>query len=245
MHPRALTRRTLLGYGAALATAGATTLTMVGLSVEDAQIAEAESLGTLLDYAGGVPDADAIRDAGHTGVIRYVSDRRPGAEWMEGKPLQAREVDALRSAGLSIVSNYQFGKGPTADWRGGLEAGKRHGDRGVTLHRAAGGPDSAPLYVSIDDNPTAEEFGEQIVPYLLGWQSVVGPQRLGVYANSPTIDWARNAGLGTWFWQHNWGTPTGYVHPAAHLHQFEIDRRSVDGIAVDVNSILTPQYGQW
>ncbi|SLJ71408.1 Conserved exported protein of uncharacterised function [Mycobacteroides abscessus subsp. abscessus] len=127
---------------------------------------------------------------------------------MAGKPLLAGEVEALREQGLSIVSCYQFGKGPTADWRGGLEAGKKHAERGLELHLAAGGPD-------------------------------------GVYANAPTIELARVAGLGAWYWQHNWGTPKGFVHPGAHLHQFEIDKRTVDGIGVDVNDILKPQYGQW
>ncbi|BCK53421.1 putative peptidoglycan hydrolase [Nocardia wallacei] len=202
-------------------------------------------MGTLLDYAGAVPSADAIREAGHVGVIRYVSDRRPGAEWMAGKPLLAGEVEALRAAGLSVVSCYQYGKGPTADWRGGLEAGKRHAERGLALHSAAGGPEGVPIYASIDDNPSAADFATMIAPYLAGWRSVLGNGNVGVYANAPTIELARAAGLGSWFWQHDWGTPEGVVHPAANLHQFEIDERSVGGVGVDVNAILTPQYGQW
>jgi hypothetical protein len=74
---------------------------------------------------------------------------------------------------------------------------------------------------------------------------VVGRQRVGVYANSKTIDWALQDGLGSYFWQHNWGSPAGFTHPAAHLHQVEIDKRSVGGVGVDVNYILKPQFGQW
>ncbi|GAA3195344.1 hypothetical protein GCM10020255_096930 [Rhodococcus baikonurensis] len=59
------------------------------------------------------------------------------------------------------------------------------------------------------------------------------------------IDAMISAGVGTWFWQHNWGSPAGYVHPRANLHQFEIDKRKVDGVGVDLNSILTRDYGQW
>jgi hypothetical protein len=208
-------------------------------------LARAGGLGTLLDYAGGIPSAEAIAAAGHTGVIRYVSDRRPGAEWMLGKPLVADEVGALTDAGLEIVSCYQFGKGPTADWRGGLEAGKRHADRGLELHLAAGGPANAPIYASIDDNPTPVDFATMIAPYLLGWQAVLGADNTGIYANSPTIDLAHAAGLGRWYWQHDWGTPEGYVNPAAHLHQFAIDDDEVDGVGVDLNAILQPDYGQW
>ncbi|OQS17124.1 hypothetical protein B0T36_00400 [Nocardia donostiensis] len=234
-----LSRRALFGYTAAATAAGA-----VGMSLS-APRASGKPLGTLLDYAAGVPSATAIKEAGYIGVIRYVSDRRPGAEWMQGKPLLAREAEALNAAGLTIVSCYQYGKGPTADWRGGEEAGKRHAERGLELHRAAGGPEGRPIYASIDDNPTAVEFATLILPYLRGWQTVIGKENTGVYANSPTIDLARVAGVGSWFWQHDWGTPEGYVHPAAHLHQFEIDKRTVDGIGVDRNHALTAEYGAW
>lgn len=236
-----VTRRDLFKWTAA---GSAAALGIAGLAARTS-VARADDLGTLLDYSGGIPSAAAIGQAGHAGVIRYVSDRRPGAEWMVGKPLRRGEVDALTAAGLEIVSCYQFGKGATADWRGGLEAGKRHADRGLELHLAAGGPEHAPIYASIDDNPTPVEFATMIAPYLLGWQSVVGKENTGVYANSPTIDLAAAAGLGSFYWQHDWGTPEGYVDPAAHLHQFEIDARRVDGVVVDVNAILKPQYGQW
>ncbi|MDG3015423.1 DUF1906 domain-containing protein [Speluncibacter jeojiensis] len=235
-----VSRRDLFRYVAA----GSAALGVGGVLGSGA-LAQAASLGTLVDYAAGVPDAAAIRAAGHIGAIRYVSDRRAGAEWMTGKPMLAGEADALRAAGLSVVSCYQYGKGATADWRGGTEAGKRHAERGLALHRAAGGPDDAPIYASIDDNPTRWQFESLIAGYLRGWESVVGSERTGVYANAPTIDWASAAGVGRYFWQHNWGTAPGYVHPAAHLHQFEIDQRSIEGIGIDVNRILEADYGQW
>ncbi|MEU6579635.1 DUF1906 domain-containing protein [Nocardia sp. NPDC046763] len=233
-------RRNFLSGATALA-AGIT----AGLTLSPATAAAKQQLGTLLDYAGGVPSAQSISDDGHIGVIRYVSDRRPGAEWMEGKPLLAREVEALRAAGLSVVSCYQFGKAQTADWRGGYPAGLKHAARGLILHKAAGGPDTAPIYAAIDDNPGDDDFEQFIEPYLRGWETVIGHGRTGVYANSPTIDNIRDVGLCSFFWQHNWGTPKGYVHPAATLHQFEIDEREVGGVSVDVNAVLAPQYGQW
>ncbi|WP_433525032.1 DUF1906 domain-containing protein [Nocardia pseudovaccinii] len=235
MRSISVSRRQLFAYTAAAAAVG----------VVAPRASAAGVLGTLVDYAGGVPSAAAILDDGHLGAIRYVSDRRPGAEWMEGKPLRAEEVDQLHAAGLTIVSNYQFGKGSTADWRGGMEAGKKHADRGLELHLAAGGPENRPIYASIDDNPTPADFATMIAPYILGWESVLGKQNVGIYANAPTIELASAAGLGSWYWQHNWGTPKGFVHPSAHLHQIEIDKRAIDGIGVDVNNILAAEYGQW
>lgn len=227
----------------------ATTPAALGLGALTAGLnppaAAGESLGLLLDYAAGVLKATDIKAAGALGAIRYVSDRRPGAEWMLGKPIQLPEARDLYQAGLKIVSNYQFGKQATADWLGGQAAGIAHAKRGWELHTAAGGPTGAPIYVSIDDNPTAEQYRQQVAPYLRAWESVIGHQRVGIYANSKTIDWALQDGLGSWFWQHNWGSPRGFVHPAAHLHQFEIDARTVAGVGVDLNNILKPQFGQW
>jgi hypothetical protein len=205
----------------------------------------AGSLGTLLDYAAGVIPAGQIKAAGAVGAIRYVSDRRPGGAWMLGKPIQLAEARDLHGGGLKIVSCYQFGKGTTSDWLGGAAAGMQHAKRGLELHTAAGGPAGAPIYASIDDDPSLEQYKNQIVPYLRSWESVVGHQRTGVYANSKTIEWALHDGLGAYFWQHNWGSPKGYAHPAAHLHQVEIDKRTVGGVGVDINEILKPEFGQW
>ena len=242
MPERRLSRRTVLKCAAAAPAA-------LGLGAlagaVGAATASADSLGILLDYSAGVLKAADIKAAGALGAIRYVSDRRPGAQWMLGKPIQLPEARDLYQAGLKIVSNYQFGKQDTADWLGGQAAGVMHAKRGWELHTAAGGPVSAPIYVSIDDNPTLEQYRQQVAPYLRAWESVIGHQRVGIYGNSTTIEWALQDGLGSWFWQHNWGSPKGFVHPAAHLHQFEIDARRVAGVGVDLNDIRKPQFGQW
>jgi hypothetical protein len=124
-------------------------------------------------------------------------------------------------------------------------AGVAHAKRGWELHTAAGGPVGAPVYASIDDNPSYEQYERQVAPYLRGWEAVLGHQRTGVYANSRTIEWALQDGLGSFFWQHNWGSPGGVAHPAAYLHQVVIDARSVGGVGVEINHILKPSFGQW
>lgn len=210
-----------------------------------AETADAEPLGTLLDYSAGVLSAEQIRSAGARGAVRYVSDRRPGADWMLGKPLREAEASELRHNGLAVVSCYQYGKQATADWLGGEPAGVEHATRGRRLHTEAGGPDDAPIYAAIDDDPSYEQYRDQVAGHLRGWESVIGHQRTGIYANSKTIEWALRDGLGSWFWQHNYGSPGGVAHPAANLHQVEIDRREVGNVGVDVNQILTPQFGQW
>lgn len=197
--------------------------------------------GTLVDYAAGIPSPSAIRAAGHLGVIRYCSDAR--ASWM-AKPMRGDEAAAMQAAGLTVVSCYQYGKDDTSDWHGGYAAGIQHASRGLELHLAAGGAAGRPIYMSIDSNPTRQQFDAQVLPFLQGCESVLGHSGTGVYANAPTIDWAVAAGLGSYFWQHNWGS-NGRVHDAAHIHQTRIDKDKIDGIGVDLNSILKPDYGQW
>jgi hypothetical protein len=237
-----ISRRDVLKFAAA-------TPALIGLGVAAGTVcappAAADGLGVLLDYAAGVIPADQIRAAGALGSIRYVSDRRPGGSWMLGKPMQLSEARDLNQNGLKIVSCYQYGKQSSADWLGGQSAGVEHARRGWQLHTAAGGPAGAPIYASIDDDPSYEQYKQQVAPYLRAWESVIGHQRTGVYANSKTIDWALQDGLGSYFWQHNWGSPRGYTHPAANLHQVEIDKRNVGGVGVDINNICKPQFGQW
>jgi len=239
---------TQMSRRAALKLAAATPA-LIGLGVAagslSAPSASADGLGVLLDYAAGVIPASQIRAAGAAGAIRYVSDRRPGGAWMLGKPIELSEARDLNHNGLKIVSCYQYGKQSSADWLGGQSAGVTHARRGGQLHSAAGGPAGAPIYASIDDDPSYEQYKSQVAPYLRGWESVIGHQRVGVYANSKTIDWALHDGLGSYFWQHNWGSPHGYTHPAANLHQVEIDKRNVGGVGVDLNNICKPQFGQW
>ncbi len=199
----------------------------------------------LVDYSAGVPSAEQIQAAGYAGAVRYVSDPREG--WMHGKPLRKEEADDLRAYGLAVVSNYQFGKADSADWKGGAEQGYKDADRGQRLHTEAGGPDSAPIYVSIDACPSEQEWNTQCRPYLLAWQQRLGKDRLGVYCNFPCIDWAIRDGIGTYFWMHDWdeGYSGGRVHPAAHLHQFEIDQQRIGGVGVDRSRILREDFGQW
>ena len=55
---------------------------------------------------------------------------------------------------------------------------------------------------------------------------------------------AASLGLASWVWQHGWGTPEDYVHPAAHLRQLRGQPR-VGGVTVDVNTIHRPEFGAW
>ena len=141
--------------------------------------AAAAPLGILLDYAAGV--IRATRSAGRGRARRHPVRLGPAARgaWMLGKPIQLPEARDLYQNGLKIVSCYQYGKQDTADWLGGQNAGVAHAKRGWQLHVAAGGSYGAPIYASIDDDPSYDQYKQQVAPYLRGWESVLGHQRVG------------------------------------------------------------------
>lgn len=203
-------------------------------------------IGTIIDYSAGVPSAGAVRAAGHMGAVRYCSNRRPGAEWMLGKPLGRGEADDFRANGLTVTSCYQFGKGDTTDWLGGAGAAAQHAPQGIAIHYAAGGPAGAAMYVAIDDNPSRAQYDNQIRPYLQGWDGALRAAGLvlGVYCNAPTIDWCRGDNIGTYFWQHGWGSG-GQINPAATMYQVPGLNPSVGGVSSDVNDVYSLNYGQW
>ncbi|WP_280393244.1 glycoside hydrolase domain-containing protein [Nocardia wallacei] len=200
----------------------------------------------LIDFSASLIEPEAIRAAGYSGVIGYFSESRPGANF-GAKPLRRDYCDRLRAAGLEIVTNYQYGKGESSDWFGGYDGGCRHAEIALRNHFDAGGPGYRPLYAPVDANPSLAQWNEFIAPFLRGWASVVGPQWTGMYGNARCIDWALEDGVAQWFWQHNWSGDASINghHPAAHLHQIEIDKRRVGGVGVDVNEVLKPDYGQW
>ncbi|MCK7675875.1 DUF1906 domain-containing protein [Corynebacterium pygosceleis] len=237
-------RRTLL-KATALAVAGGTIASSTG-ALPRAH-ASRPVLGTVLDYAAGVPDARAIAAAGHLGAVRYVSRRRPGTEnWMLGKPVTATETLAFRAAGLATASVYQFGRAETADWLRGAAGAAVHAPQAIALHAAAGGPTGRPVYVAIDDNPTRAQYDGQIRPYLGAFDTALGAAglRLGVYGNHNVISWALADGLGEFFWQHDWGSG-GRLHPRADLHQVARRTAWISGVQVDVNDVHSRDWGQW
>ena len=75
--------------------------------------------------------------------------------------------------------------------------------------------------------------------------AVLGHQRVGVYANSKTIDWALQDGLGTYLLAAQLGVAEAATLPAADLHQVEIDKREAAASASTSTTSSSPGLGQW
>ncbi len=217
-------------------------------------------MSTAVDFAARLIDPVAIKAAGHSGVIAYVSPPRPGAEWMLAKPVTKDYTDQCRAAGIDVASVWQYGKpgNPSApsDWTTGYEGGRRMAQEAADRHRAAGGPDKAPIFFAVDEDINLDSWNVLAVHFFRGVNSILGVERTGIYGHARVCAWAAEDGvIGTapggkfWAWQTRaWSG--ALIGPEAVLYQRVIDTPSnpgpqIDGTAVDVNDILAPVYGQW
>ena len=239
-------RRNIIKVGAFAAAASTLAVGMGTVSASRAS-ALGPILGTVIDYSAGVPSASAMKSAGHLGAVRYVSQKRPEAQWMTGKPVTLKETQAMSVQGLATASVYQYGRAETADWKQGAAGAAVHAPQAISIHRTAGGPTGRPIYVAIDDNPSRQQYDSLIKPYLLAFQTALraAGYSTGVYGNYNVIDWAIQDGIGSFYWMHDWGSG-GRIHPSTTIHQLPQSKQlTIDGVVVDINNVYAQDWGQW
>src|SRR5580704_16772586 len=129
----------------------------------------------LIDFAERRIAPNEIKSAGYAGVVNYVSESRPGANF-EAKPITREYADALRAAGLHIVSNYQYGKPgwpDPSDCTRGYDGGVADAKAAQRLHAAAGGAASAPIFFSVDEDIDLSTWKSVAVQWFRGIKSVL------------------------------------------------------------------------
>jgi glycoside hydrolase-like protein len=247
-------RRELSKYAAA---AALLSLAPLGATL-DARKASADN-PRLIDFAERRIAPAEIKSAGYAGVVNYVSDARPGADF-EAKPLTREYADSLRAAGLHIVSNFQYGKpGGTApsDLTRGFDGGVADAHTALRIHNAAGGSNSAPIFFSVDDDINVDTWNSLAVNWFRGINSVLGTARTGIYGHFQACQWATNDGVighsttagHQWAWQtKSWSH--GQRESTAVLYQEVVNTPSnpgplLGGIHIDVDEVLAPDFGQW
>src|ERR1700753_1718904 len=174
---RAVSRRELVKRGAA---AVALTLGPLG-SMLQGRTAFADNV-RLIDFAERRIAPDEIKSAGYAGLVNYVSESRPGANF-EAKPITREYADSLRAAGLHIVSNFQYGKPngtAPSDFTRGFDGGVADAHAALQLHNAAGGSNSAPIFFSVDDDIDAGTWHSLALNWFRGINSVLGTARTGI-----------------------------------------------------------------
>ncbi|MEE6177308.1 DUF1906 domain-containing protein [Mycobacterium sp. 050134] len=213
----------------------------------------------LIDFAERRISPDEIKVAGYDGVVNYVSASRPGANF-EAKPITREYADSLRAAGLQIVSNFQYGKPgwpDPSDFTRGHDGGVADARTAMGLHAAAGGPPSAPIFFSVDDDIDENTWNGQAVDWFRGINSALGVGRTGIYGHAKACGWAIRDGVvgqsstpgHRWAWQtKSWSH--GEREPAAVLYQAVVNSPSnpsplLGGINVDIDDVLAADFGQW
>jgi len=214
----------------------------------------------LIDFAERLVSPEQIKAAGYDGALVYVSELRPGATF-DFKPVTREFADGLRAQGLHVVSCYQFGKpgwpNSPSDFTRGFDGGVADAQTALRLHGAAGGPDSAPIYFSVDEPLGADTWKDLAVQWFRGINSVLGVERTGIYGGVHELGWAIADGVVghsttpgfRWAWQTRaWSG--GQLEPAAVLFQREVVTATdpgavIDGVHVDVDDVLAPDFGQW
>ncbi|MEB3049915.1 DUF1906 domain-containing protein [Mycolicibacter sp. MYC123] len=252
-----VSRRDILRYGALAVPA----LAVPGVfgATAGAPPAAAEGL-RLIDFAHRLVQPEAIRAAGFDGALVYVSELRPGADF-DFKPVTRDYTDGLRAAGLHVVSCYQYGKpgwvNSPSDFTRGYDGGVADARTALRLHNAAGGPDTAPIFFSVDEDIDSSAWKNLASAWFRGINSVLGVPRTGIYGGVRQLGWAIGdnvVGHSTsaghrWAWQTRaWSG--GQREPAAVLFQREIVTATdpgfmIDDVHVDVDDVLAADFGQW
>ena len=90
------------------------------------------------------------------------------------------------------------------------------------------------------------QYTNQIRPYLRAFQAALSAAGLktGVYGNYNVIQWCVEDGIGSYFWQHDWGSG-GKLHPRANIHQKAKWQKHIEGHLCDINNVYTTDWGQW
>lgn len=182
---------------------------------------------TLLDYSAGKISGAAIRNAGHSGAIRYITDRAS----LGTKHTSPAEYRDLVANGLQVWLVYEVGTNdPLGGFSGGVAAARRALDGATYI----GYPGDRHIFFCFDRHAAASELPAW-QSYLDGAASVLGVGRVGAYGFSEAIDAAR--GHATGFWQCG---SASVIRSWTNFYQRNTGTTVVGGITCDINDVLIP-----
>ncbi|TYB43010.1 glycoside hydrolase domain-containing protein [Actinomadura chibensis] len=186
-----------------------------------------------VDYAWGRPGASALKRAGVKFACRYLSHDT------SGKNLTRAEADDLSAAGIWLVVVWESAAKRPLD---GRSAGAADAADAAAQARACGMPDDRPIYFAADwDAPASAQ--DEINAYLDGAASVIGRDRVGLYAGYGPLKRAFDAGKIAYGWQ-TYAWSGGDWDARAQLQQYSNDHE-INGVGVDYDRAVQSDYGQW
>jgi hypothetical protein len=185
-----------------------------------------------IDYAWGRPGPAALQHAGVKFVARYLSHD-------SGKNLSRAEAELLSDSGISIVVVWETTASRALSGKAGGVADAKDADRQA---KACGMPGGRPIYFAVDwDASTSQQAA--INAYLDGAASVLGRDRVGLYAGYGPISRAFSAKKISYGWQ-TYAWSGGRWDSRAQLQQYS-NGHTLNGVGVDYNHAVKADYGQW
>lgn len=188
-----------------------------------------------IDYSFSRPDINCLWRSGQRFVVRYTSNGN------SSKNASKAEIDALKAKGFKVVIVHQNGVG---DMLQGADKGRLDAQYAKSKTEALGMPNNRPIYFALDQDPEPLSLGQLNTcrSYLDGAASVIGRNRVGVYAGYRGIEafcpqWA------PWGWQ-TYAWSGGRISSKAHFRQYRNGVHLCGG-DVDLNETYQPDFGQW
>lgn len=202
---------------------------------------------TVIDFSARFPSGQAIKAAGHIGVVSYISP--PRENWMKAKPLTKDKVDEYRAAGLRIATVWQYGGADNPDAMRGAAGGRADALAAKKQLAAVGMPD-APVFFACDFDISLGQWNQTAVEYFRAAVEVLGRDRVGIYGHSKVVHWAmqdqvvatvapgRVLGWVTRSWSSG---ATGRDY--AVLYQRVHNTTGPSGVQIDVNDVYHAEWG--
>lgn len=187
-----------------------------------------------VDYSFARPDPNTLAARGVKLAGRYLW-RDKYDDGRTNKGINAAELGALTAAGIDVFFIYEEdGK----ELLGGFAAGVRVATAAETF-RIALGVGAVPIYFNVDYDAPATDM-PKILDALRGVASVIGLERVGLYAGFGPIKAAFDAGLIRWGFQ-TYAWSGGKWDPRAQLQQWSNGQW---GGTVDFTRAVVAEYGQ-
>ena len=176
-------------------------------------------------FARPAPSTIALRGMKHVG--RYLHDSSKG--------LTRAEYDNLRANGLNVWLIFERdGKELLGGFDAGVECAKLAEEQRIKL-----GLDTQPIYFNVDYDAPATDM-PKILDALRGVASVIGIERVGLYAGYGPLKAAFDAGVIRWGFQ-TYAWSGGKWDTRAQLQQWSNGQW---GGTVDFTRAMTAEYGQ-
>lgn len=185
-----------------------------------------------IDYAWGRPSESSLKSNHVQFAMRYLSHD-------DSKNLTLGEAEWLAKLGIWCGVVWET----TANrMLSGYNGGVADAEEAARQANACGMPSDRPIYFACDwDASTSQQ--DEIDAYLKGCASVIGLNRVGMYAGYHPLSRSFNNGTITYGWQ-TYAWSGGNVSSRAHIYQYS-NGHNMGGCDVDYNYAYAEDIGQW